>query len=53
MPIEPVRGQMRRLRHAGLSLEWHEFVKAHTIAGEDEIDVIRTFIEGCFAGRPA
>ena len=51
LPIEPVRAQMRRLRLAELNLEWHESVKAHTIAGEDEIDVIRTFVENCFAAK--
>ncbi|HNV00445.1 MAG: serine esterase [Verrucomicrobia bacterium] len=51
LPIEPVRGQMQRLRRAGLKLEWREFAKAHTIAGEAEIDVIRTFIENCFASN--
>lgn len=48
LPIEPVRGQMRRLRDAGLNLEWHEFVKPHTIAGDAEIEVIRTFVAKCF-----
>ncbi len=51
LPIEPVRGQMRRLRLAGVQLEWHEFIKVHTIAGNAEIDVIRTFVEQCFAAK--
>jgi len=49
LPIEPVRGQMRRLRAAGLNLEWHEFVKPHTIAGDAEIQLIRSFVSRCFS----
>jgi len=49
LPIEPVRGQMRRLQAAGLSVEWQEFVKPHTIAGEAEVEVIRAFLSRCFA----
>jgi phospholipase/carboxylesterase len=50
LPIEPVRGQMRRLKMAGLNLEWHEFVKPHTIAGDAEIALIRSFVGKCFDG---
>jgi len=32
------------LKSAGLDIEWHEFVKEHTIAGEQELEVIRRFI---------
>jgi len=48
IPIEPVRAQMRTLREAGVPLEWREFAKDHTIAGEEEIRVIREFVT---AGR--
>lgn len=44
IPIGPVRQQMSRLREAGVSLEWREFAKEHTIAGEEELDVIRKFV---------
>lgn len=44
IPLAPVRQQMERLRAAGLSIEWHEFAKEHTIAGEEEIGVIRAFV---------
>jgi phospholipase/carboxylesterase len=37
------------LKSAGLHVEWHEFVKPHTIAGEEEMDVIRRFVR---AGYP-
>lgn len=49
LPVEPVRGQMRRLRAGGLNLEWHEFVKPHTIEGDAEIGLIRSFVTRCFA----
>lgn len=48
LSIAPVRGQIEQLRAAGLSVEWHEFVKAHTIAGEAELAVIRQFLVRAF-----
>ena len=50
IPIEPVRAQIALLRSAGLQIEWHEFTKEHTIAGEKELEVIRTFIRRQFSG---
>jgi len=47
--IDRVRRQIPLLKAAGLRLEWHEFVKAHTVAGEEEIAVIRNFVR---AGYP-
>lgn len=44
IPIEPVRGQIEGLRQAGMQMEWREFRKEHTIAGEEEISVIRDFL---------
>ena len=44
IPFALVREQINILKGAGLHLEWHEFVKAHTIAGEPELEVIRDFI---------
>jgi phospholipase/carboxylesterase len=44
IPIEPVRAQVALLRGAGLKIEWHEFAKEHTIAGQEELEVIRGFI---------
>jgi len=37
IPIDKVRPQIPLLKAAGLHLEWHEFMKAHTVAGEEEI----------------
>ncbi len=50
LPIAPVREQVQLLKSAGLDLQWREFRKAHTIAGEEELDVIRSFVS---AGYPA
>lgn len=51
IPFALVREQINILKAAGLHIEWHEFVKPHTIAGEAELEVIRNFICGRFAGR--
>jgi phospholipase/carboxylesterase len=45
IPIEKVRPQIKLLKEAGLKIEWHEFLKEHTIAGEEEVEVIRRFIQ--------
>ncbi len=39
-----VREQINLLKAAGLHIEFHEFLKAHTIAGEEEIEIIRNFV---------
>ena len=44
IPIAPVRSQIALLNSAGVRIEWREFAKDHTIAGEGEISVIREFI---------
>jgi phospholipase/carboxylesterase len=49
IPFAKARGQIQLLKAAGLSVEWHEFRKEHTIAGEEEIAVIRNFVR---AGYP-
>ena len=48
IPFAGVREQINMLKAAGLNIEWHEFVKAHTIAGEMELEVIRNFIGAGF-----
>jgi phospholipase/carboxylesterase len=53
VPFKAVERETAKLRDAGLQIEWHEFQKAHTIAGEDELDIIRGFVERCFAGPNA
>ncbi|MSU58354.1 MAG: serine esterase [Pedosphaera sp.] len=44
VPFARTREQVSQLKAAGLKVEWHEFVKAHTIAGEVELEVIRDFV---------
>jgi len=44
IPFDPVRGQVEKLKSAGIKTEWREFPKAHTIHGEAEISVIREFV---------
>ena len=44
IPFAEVRKQVQLLKTAGLAIEWREFVKPHTIAGEEELSVIRDFI---------
>ena len=54
IPLAPVRSQVQLLQKAGLQIQWHEFLKAHTIAGQEELDLIRSFVVDCFKdGNPA
>lgn len=53
IPFAEVREQINILKAAGLHIKWHEFVKAHTIAGEEELEVIRRFICDRFAAQSA
>jgi predicted esterase len=42
--FEHTRRQVADLQSAGLNIEWHAFAKPHTIAGEEEMRVIREFV---------
>jgi phospholipase/carboxylesterase len=53
VPIAPVRQQVAQLRAAGLQIQWREFAKEHTIAGEEELDLIREFVGQCYASSHA
>jgi phospholipase/carboxylesterase len=44
-----IRPQIRVLENAGLNVEFHQFVKAHTIAGEPELEIIRKFVRAGYA----
>jgi len=44
-----VREQINILKGAGLHIDFHEFLKGHTIAGEEELDLIRDFVRGSYA----
>lgn len=45
VPCRAVHAQVEMLRNAGMRMTWREFNKAHTIAGEEEIEVIRGFVQ--------
>ncbi len=45
IPLGMVREQIKVLKASGLNLEWREFAKGHTIAGEEELNLIRTFVQ--------
>ena len=49
VPYAEVRRQVRVLESAGLNIQFQEYQKAHTIAGEDELGLIRNFVR---AGYP-
>jgi phospholipase/carboxylesterase len=51
IPFNAVRQQIQRLKDAGLRIEWHEFIKPHTIAGETELRVIREFVTAGYEAR--
>lgn len=44
IPCSQVRGQVEALVAAGLSIDWREFNKVHTIAGEPELALVRQFL---------
>jgi phospholipase/carboxylesterase len=48
IPFPQVRAQVQALKNAGLQIEWREFHKDHTIAGKEEIDVIREFVQRAY-----
>jgi len=48
IPFPAVREQINLLKGAGIHIEWHEIVKAHTIAGEAELSIIRDFVSARF-----
>lgn len=47
IPFADVKKQVESLKSLGLQIQWREFDKAHTIAGDEELDVIREFICKC------
>jgi phospholipase/carboxylesterase len=44
IPFPAVREQIDLLKAGGVQIEWHEIKKAHTIAGETELSIIRDFV---------
>lgn len=53
LPFLETRKQINLLKSAGLNISWHEFVKAHNIAGETELSVIRDFIVKGYKAKAA
>ena len=49
VPFEKTRPQITKLQAAGLRIDWREFAKPHTIAGEEELGVIRKFVRAGYA----
>jgi phospholipase/carboxylesterase len=49
IPFAPSKQGVRALQQNGLQIEWHEFAKDHTIAGEEELRVVGEFVRRCFA----
>jgi phospholipase/carboxylesterase len=49
IPFALVREQINVLKSAGLKIEFREFLKSHTIAGEEELGVIRDFVRAGFS----
>jgi phospholipase/carboxylesterase len=49
IPISRVRADVRVLTAAGLKVDYHEFEKVHTIAGEAELWLIRDFVRAGYA----
>jgi phospholipase/carboxylesterase len=48
VPFDAVKRQVAALKAAGLNIDWREFEKGHTIAGEEELAVIRDFVCASF-----
>lgn len=44
IPLAPVKAEVQTMQQKGVRVEWHEFAKEHTIAGHEEIDIIRQFV---------
>ena len=51
IPFDPVRGQIQKLKSAGLKIEWREFPKAHTIYGGAEISAVREFVRAGYSEK--
>lgn len=49
VPFARTREQVQLLKGSGINVAWHEFVKAHTIAGEQEMRIIREFVAGGYS----
>ncbi len=48
IPFQKVKEQVKLFQTSGVQMEWREFHKAHTIAGEEEFSVFRDFVRSCY-----
>jgi predicted esterase len=46
VPLQHTESAVKVLKSAGVNMEWHVLEKEHTIAGEEEIEMVRKFVEG-------
>jgi phospholipase/carboxylesterase len=53
IPFSEVRAQIQFLKSKGIDVQWEEFDKEHTIAGEPELGLIRKFVEQSYNGSEA
>lgn len=51
IPFATVRPQVERVRAAGLNVTWRAFDKQHTIAGFEEVDLIRKFVADGYVNK--
>ena len=49
LPMHNTRAQLDMIEATGVTVEWHEFPKAHSLPAEEELAVIREFVR---AGYP-
>lgn len=52
LPVEKVRQQIADLKRKGLQIEYHELPKEHTILGDVEIPLYKSFIEKVILKEP-
>ena len=45
VPLQQTERAIKLLTSAGIKVEWHVLEKDHTIAGQEEVEIIRRFIE--------
>jgi phospholipase/carboxylesterase len=45
VPLQQTEPAIKLLKSAGINVEWHVLEKDHTIAGQEEVEIIRRFIE--------
>ena len=45
VPLQQTESAIKLLKSAGMNVEWHVLEKDHTIAGQEEIEIIRRFVE--------